>query len=74
MTLATALGMCVVLPSGRDGAYLASVCVAAVLIVPAVLIGAGLGGVAGAAAGVAAVQLAALLALSVAAVPVLRGR
>lgn len=74
MTLATALGMCVVLPSGRDGAYLASVCVAAVLIVPAVLIGAGLGGVAGAAAGVAAGQLAALLALSVAAVPVLRGR
>ncbi len=74
MTLATALGMCVVLPSGHDGAYLASVCVAAVLIVPAVLVGAGIGGVAGAAGGVAAVQLAALLALSVAAVPVLRGR
>lgn len=74
MTLATALGMCVVLPSGRDGAYLASVCVAAVLIVPAVLIGAGVGGVAGAAAGVAIVQLSALLALSAAAVPALRGR
>lgn len=74
MTLATALGMCVVLPSGRDGTYLASVCVGAVLIVPAVLIGAAAAGVAGAAAGVATVQLASLAALSVAATPVLRGR
>lgn len=74
MTIATALGMCVVLPAGRDGAYLAAVCVGAVLIVPAVLIGASTLGVAGAAAGVAAVQLAVLGALSVTAVPVLRGR
>ncbi len=74
MTLATALGMCVVLPRGRDGRYLGAVCVGAVLIVPAVLIGAGAAGIAGAAAGVASVQVAVLTALAMTAVPVLRGR
>lgn len=74
MTMATALGMCVVLPLGRDGAYLAAVCVGALTIVPAVLFGASLLGVAGAAAGVAVVQLAVLAALSITAVPALRGR
>jgi PST family polysaccharide transporter len=74
MTLATALAMCVVLPSGRDGAYLATVCVGSILIVPAVLIGASCAGVVGAAAGVTVVQFAALLALATVAVPLLRGR
>lgn len=74
MTMATALGMCVVLPSGRDGAYLLAVCVGALLIVPAVLVGAAILGVAGAAAGVAVVQLAVLGVLGLTALPVLRGR
>ncbi|WZH37572.1 MAG: hypothetical protein PIR02_02650 [Microbacterium enclense] len=74
MTVGTALGVCVVLPSGRDGAYLIAVGVGAVLVVPAVLVGAALGGVAGAAGAVAVVQLAVLTALTLAAAPVLRGR
>lgn len=74
MTLATALGMCVVLPAGRDGAYLAAVCVGALLIVPAVLVGSSLAGVAGAAGGVAAVQLLVLTVFAVTALPVLRKR
>lgn len=74
MTLGTALGVCVVLPAGRDGAYLAAVAVGAVLVVPAVLTGAALGGVTGAAGAVAVVQLAVLTALSLAAAPVLRAR
>ncbi|MDQ1123350.1 hypothetical protein [Microbacterium trichothecenolyticum] len=74
MTMATALGMCVVLPSGRDGAYLVAVCVGALLVVPAVLIGAAALGVAGAAAGVAVVQLAVLGVLGLTAVRILRGR
>ncbi|MFS0792838.1 lipopolysaccharide biosynthesis protein [Microbacterium sp. 1P10AE] len=74
MTVGTALGVCVVLPAGRDGAYLAAVIVGAALVVPAVLIGAGLAGVTGAAAGVALVQVAALATLAAAAAPVLRAR
>ncbi|MGC0368445.1 hypothetical protein [Microbacterium sp. SLBN-111] len=74
MTVGTALGVCVVLPSGRDGAYLAAVVVAAALVVPAVLTGSALGGVTGAAAGVAIVQLSALATVATAAVPVLRGQ
>ncbi|MDQ1074395.1 MULTISPECIES: hypothetical protein [Microbacterium] len=74
MTLATALGMCVVLPAGRDGAYLAAVCVGALLIVPAVLVGSSLAGVAGAAGGVAAVQLLVMTVFAVTALPVLRKR
>lgn|GEM_PF-6996930 len=74
MTVATALGICVVLPSGRDGAYLAAVCVGAILIVPAVLAGSALLGVAGAAGGVAVVQVAVLTVFTVTALPVLRGR
>jgi len=74
MTVATALGMCVVLPAGRDDAYLATVGVGAVLVVPATLVGAAVGGVTGAAAGVALVQLAVLTILGLAALPVLRGR
>ncbi|WP_136585968.1 oligosaccharide flippase family protein [Microbacterium hydrothermale] len=74
MTIATALGVCVVLPAGRDGAYLAAVCVGAVLVVPAVLIGAKAAGVTGAAAGVALVQVAVLTALAATATPILRGR
>lgn len=74
MTVATALGLCVVLPSGREGAYLTAVCLGALLITPAVIAGAGIAGVTGAAAGVALVQLATLAALATAAAPVLRGR
>lgn len=74
MTVGTALGVCVVLPAGRDGAYLIAVVVGAVLIVPAVLTGAALAGVTGAAAGVALVQVAALATLAVSATPVLRNR
>lgn len=74
MTVGTALGVCVVLPAGRDGAYLAAVSVGAVLVVPAVLTGAAVAGVAGAAGAVAVVQLAVLTALALAAVPALRGR
>ncbi|MFV9424422.1 hypothetical protein [Microbacterium sp. S1037] len=74
MTLATAMGMCVVLPAGRDGAYLTAVCVGALLIVPAVLVGSSLAGVAGAAGGVAAVQLLVMTVFAVTAFPVLRNR
>jgi O-antigen/teichoic acid export membrane protein len=74
MTLATAMGMCVVLPAGRDGAYLTAVCVGALLIVPAVLVGSSLAGVAGAAGGVAAVQLLVMTVFAVTALPVLRKR
>ncbi|KTS56560.1 hypothetical protein NS206_13565 [Microbacterium testaceum] len=74
MTLATALGMCVVLPAGRDGAYLTAVRVGALLIVPAVLVGSSLAGVAGAAGGVAAVQLLVMTVFAVTALPVLRKR
>jgi PST family polysaccharide transporter len=74
MTVGTALGVCVVLPAGRDGAYLVAVIVGAALVVPAVLTGAALAGVTGAAAGVALVQVAALATLATAATPVLRTR
>jgi len=74
MTVGTALGVCVVLPAGRDGAYLVAVALGAVLVVPAVLTGAALAGLGGAAGAVALVQLAVLIALALVAAPVLRGR
>jgi O-antigen/teichoic acid export membrane protein len=74
MTMTTVLGLCVLLPAGRDGAYLAGVGVAAVSIIPAVLGGAAVGGVAGAAGAVAAVQIAALTVIAVPAAGVLRAR
>ncbi|BAJ73919.1 membrane protein [Microbacterium testaceum StLB037] len=74
MTVGTALGVCVVLPSGRDRSYLLAVGVGAFLVIPAVLTGASLAGVAGAAGAVAVVQLAVLTALGRAAFPTLGGR
>ncbi|MDM4761508.1 hypothetical protein QT381_00605 [Galbitalea sp. SE-J8] len=57
MTVTTATGLCVLVPTGRDRLYAASVTVGALIVIPAVLLGAGVAGVTGAAAGIALAQL-----------------
>lgn len=72
MTMTTVLGVCVLLPSHNDRAYLWSVGLGAALIVPAVVTGAHAGGVTGAAAAVAVVQLIVLVAMLPVSLRVLR--
>ncbi len=72
MTMTTVFGLCVLMPSGRENAYLRSVVVGAVIVLPAVLLGAAWWGVTGAAAGVAVVQCAVLATMTPPAIAALR--
>lgn len=73
MTITAALGLCVLMPSRAHAAYLRAVATGAVLIVPAVLLGAWAQGVTGAATAVAAVQVVVLAISAIAAAGPLRG-